>query len=136
MKYHRLGDSEKANYWLEKATFYEIGRKGFVALPSDAGDSTKRVRKVVKRGGAGESHCSAACHERGGNAIFAVSMGSQQGRAGKCITCGAHAITGKGLAIPTRGMIALYCRSCVTSGTARSHIASIKQCAWCGTSLD
>ncbi len=88
---------------------------------------------VFKRGGAGEPYCSAGCSEQGGNAIFAVSMGGQQGRPGRCITCGGRALTGDALAIPQRGMIALYCQSCLDSGKAQAHIAAIKECAWCGT---
>lgn len=68
--------------------------------------------------------------------IFAVSMGGQQGRTGRCITCGAVAITGEAMAIPQRGMVALFCRSCVDSRKAQAHIDSIKACAWCGTPLD
>ena len=45
------------------------------------------------RGGATEPYCSAACMENGGNAIFAVSLGAQQGRSGKCITCGCSTLT-------------------------------------------
>ena len=88
---------------------------------------------IFKRGGAGEPYCSAECSEKGGNAIFAVSMGAQQGRPGRCITCGAQAMTGDAMAIPQRGMIALYCQRCLDSGKAQAQIASIKECAWCGT---
>ena len=88
---------------------------------------------VFKRGGAGETYCSAACSEKGGNAIFAVSMGGQQGRPGRCVTCGSQAMTGDAMAIPQRGMIALYCPACLDSRKAQEQIASIKECAWCGT---
>ena len=90
---------------------------------------------VFKRGGAGEPYCSANCSEKGGNAIFAVSLGGQQGRPGRCVTCGGRAMTGDALAIPQRGMIALYCQNCLDSGKAQAHIASLKECAWCGSAV-
>jgi len=89
-----------------------------------------------ERGGAGELYCSAACYEQGGNAIFAVSMGGQQGRPGRCVTCGAQAMTGEAMALPSRGRIALYCRSCIDSRRAQAQIATIKECAWCGKPVE
>ena len=57
---------------------------------------------VFKRGGAGEPYCSAACSEKGGNAIFDVSIGSQQSHLSRCITCGAQAMTGNAMATDYR----------------------------------
>jgi hypothetical protein len=62
-------------------------------------------------------------------------MGAQQGRPGQCVTCGARAMTGDAMAIPQRGMIALYCNSCLSRGKAQAHIASIEECAWCGAQV-
>jgi hypothetical protein len=94
------------------------------------------MKPVFKTGGAGEPYCSGACSEQGGNAIFAVSLGGQQGRPGRCVTCGGHASTGDAMAVPQRGMIALYCRSCLDSRKAHAYIESMNECAWCGTPLD
>jgi hypothetical protein len=94
------------------------------------------MKPVFKTGGAGEPYCSGPCSEQGGNAIFAVSFGGQQGRPGQCVTCGGRAATGDAMAVPQRGMIALYCRSCLDSRKAQAYIESMNECAWCGTPLD
>jgi len=91
---------------------------------------------VFKRGGANEPYCSDQCCSKGGNAIFEVTVGRQHGRSGKCVCCGGPAVTGEAMALPRRGMIVLYCQSCIDSRKAQEAIATIKECAWCGTSFE
>lgn len=92
---------------------------------------------AVILGGAGEPYCGPECSQKGGNAIFEVSMGSQKGRPGKCVTCGASVRTGDDLSIPLRaGVIGVFCSNCVRGDKLKSYTAGMRECAWCGNPVD